>query len=61
MSLKIVKLLAYIFTFVLVLGGAVISKGTMLFMTSQLRRERTIPLCNASTGIGSGGIASLIL
>jgi chitin synthase len=50
MSLKIAKLLAYICTFILVLGGAVISKGTMLFMTSQLRSERTIPFCIASAG-----------
>jgi chitin synthase len=49
-SLRIIKLLAYICTFILVLGGAVLSKGTMLFMTSQLRSGKTIPFCNASIG-----------
>jgi chitin synthase len=49
-SLRIIKLLAYICTFMLVLGGAVISKGTMLFMTSQLRSEKTIPFCGTSIG-----------
>lgn len=45
-SLKIVKILAYVFSFLLVLGGAVVSKGTMLFMTSQLTIGRTIQYCN---------------
>ena len=47
-SLQIVKVLAYICTFLLVLGGAVLSKGTLLFMTSQLNRERNIILCNVN-------------
>ncbi|KAJ9577214.1 hypothetical protein L9F63_006188, partial [Diploptera punctata] len=47
-SLKIVKLLAYIITFICVLGGSVVSKGTVLFMTSQLRENRYIPYCNAT-------------
>jgi chitin synthase len=45
-SLKIVKVVAYIFTFIFVLGSAVLSKGTMLFMTSQLRANKTIPFCS---------------
>lgn len=48
-SLKILKVLAYVFSFILVLGGAVISKGTMLFMTSQLRlSNKTNTFCNAA-------------
>jgi len=46
-SLQIVKFLAYICTFLFVLGGAVLSKGTLLFMTSQLNRT-TIDFCNAT-------------
>jgi chitin synthase len=49
-SLQIVKVLAYICTFIFVLGGAVLSKGTLLFMTSQLRTDTTIEICNKSIG-----------
>jgi chitin synthase len=49
-SLQIVKLLAYICTFIFVLGGAVLSKGTLLFMTSQLRTNTTIKFFNTSIG-----------
>jgi chitin synthase len=49
-SLQIVKVLAYICTFIFVLGGAVLSKGTLLFMTSQLRTNTTIEFCNADIG-----------
>jgi chitin synthase len=50
LSLQIVKVLAYIFTFIFVLGGAVLSKGTLLFMTSQLRTSTTIKFCSAVIG-----------
>ena len=33
----IAKFLAYILTFIVLLTGAVISKGTLLFMTSQIK------------------------
>lgn len=46
LSVKILKVFAYLFTFVIVLGGGVISKGCILFMTSQLRRDRKLPYCN---------------
>jgi hypothetical protein len=49
-SLQIVKLLAYICTFIFVLGGAVLSKGTLLFMTSQLRANTTVDFCGESIG-----------
>jgi len=41
MSFQIVKVLAYICTFIFVLVGAVLSKGTLLFMTSQINSNRT--------------------
>lgn len=45
-SVKILKVFAYLFTFIVVLAGGVISKGCVLFMTSQLRRDRKIQYCN---------------
>ncbi|CAH0404859.1 unnamed protein product [Chilo suppressalis] len=45
-SLKVLKLLAYVLVFAVVLGSAVIAKGTLLFITSQLRKGRQIPHCN---------------
>jgi chitin synthase len=47
-SLRIAKVLAYICTFLFVLGGAVLSKGTLLFMTSHLKSNRIIEFCNAT-------------
>ncbi|CAB3250071.1 unnamed protein product [Arctia plantaginis] len=41
-TVKIIKLLAYIFIFCLVLGSAIIAKGTLLFMTSQLKKDKEI-------------------
>lgn len=45
-SVKILKVFAYLLTFVLVLGGGVISKGCVLFMTAHLRRDRKLQYCN---------------
>jgi len=45
-SLQIVKILAYICTFLFVLGGAVLSKGALLFMTSQISNTTSIDYCN---------------
>ena len=45
-SLQIIKVLAYICTFLFVLGGAVLSKGTLLFMTSQLDNTRSVETCD---------------
>ncbi|XP_055306958.1 chitin synthase chs-2 isoform X4 [Sitodiplosis mosellana] len=50
LSVKILKLFAYLFTFVIVLGGGVFSKGCVLFMTAQLRRDRKLPYCNKDLG-----------
>ncbi|KAG6452556.1 hypothetical protein O3G_MSEX007672 [Manduca sexta] len=45
-SVKILKVLAYILVFCAVLGSAVIAKGTLLFITSQLKKDRQITHCN---------------
>lgn len=46
LTIKILKIFAYIFTFIVVLTGGVIAKGTVLFMTSQVRKDRKIEYCN---------------
>lgn len=54
-SVKILKVIAYIITFVIVLAGGVISKGCVLFMTSHVRKERKIAYCNKDlVSAGSG-------
>ncbi|GBP49027.1 Chitin synthase chs-2 [Eumeta japonica] len=45
-SLKALKLLAYLIVFFVVLSGAVVAKGTLLFITSQLKKDRQIVHCN---------------
>ncbi|XP_049787548.1 chitin synthase chs-2-like [Schistocerca cancellata] len=47
---KLVKVLAIIFTTVVVLGSAVLVKGTVLFMTSQLRKGKQTVYCNKGLG-----------
>lgn len=49
-TVKVLKIFAYLFTFIIVLVGAVVAKGCVLFMTSQLRRNRKIPFCNHELG-----------
>lgn len=49
-TVKILKVVAYVVTFVIVLASGVISKGTLLFMTSQLRPDRVIQYCNKELG-----------
>ncbi|XP_052747628.1 chitin synthase chs-2-like [Galleria mellonella] len=46
LSVKILKLLAYILVFLAVLSSAVIAKGILLFITSQLKKDRNINHCN---------------
>ncbi|XP_025156937.1 chitin synthase chs-2 isoform X6 [Harpegnathos saltator] len=43
---QVTKVLVYLFVFVIVLGSGVVAKGTILFMTSQLRQDRKIIYCN---------------
>ncbi|KOB66306.1 Chitin synthase B [Operophtera brumata] len=45
-SVKFLKVLAYILVFTVVLGSAVLSKGTLLFITSQLKKGRVNVHCN---------------
>lgn len=44
-TVKIFKVVAYLLTFVIVLSAGVISKGTVLFMTSQLKPGKTTEYC----------------
>ncbi|KAF4523722.1 hypothetical protein B566_EDAN011586 [Ephemera danica] len=44
--LRILKLLFSVLLFIAVLGGGVIAKGSMLFMTSQLRRDPVVRYCD---------------
>ncbi|KAI8045394.1 hypothetical protein M5D96_001574 [Drosophila gunungcola] len=50
LTVKILKIFAYIFTFIVVLTGGVIAKGTMLFMTSQVRKDKKMEYCNKDLG-----------
>jgi len=49
-TVRVLKVIAYILTFALVLGGTVVSKGTFFFMTSQVRKGRTVDYCNHDIG-----------
>ena len=44
--IKILKVFVYFLSFAVVLAGCVIGKGSLLFMTSQVRPHKTIPFCN---------------
>ena len=49
LTVKCFKVVAYLLTFIIVLSAGVISKGTVLFMTSQLRQPlRTQEYCSRS-------------
>ncbi|XP_034664927.1 chitin synthase chs-2 isoform X2 [Drosophila subobscura] len=50
LTIKILKIFAYIITFIIVLSGGVIAKGTMLFMTSQVRKDKKMEYCNKDLG-----------
>ncbi|XP_011267852.1 chitin synthase chs-2 isoform X1 [Camponotus floridanus] len=43
---QVIKVLVYLLVFIIVLGSGVVAKGTILFMTSQLQRDRKIFYCN---------------
>ncbi|XP_043252423.1 chitin synthase chs-2 [Colletes gigas] len=49
-TVQITKVIVYLLVFVIVLGSGVVAKGTILFMTSQLRADRTIVFCNKQFG-----------
>lgn len=50
LTVKILKVVAYLVTFVIVLVSGVVSKGTLLFMTSQLNPEKVTTYCNKDLG-----------
>lgn len=50
LSLKIIKVIVYLMTFVVVLGCSVTAVSTILLMTSQLQVDRTIIYCNWRLG-----------
>ncbi|CAG4998332.1 unnamed protein product [Parnassius apollo] len=58
-TVRLLKVLAYAVTFIVVLGSGVIAKGTVLFMTSQLKKERRIAYCNRNLGRDKQFIVSL--
>ncbi|KAL0849268.1 hypothetical protein ABMA28_013597 [Loxostege sticticalis] len=58
-TVRFLKVLAYLVTFVVVLGSGVIAKGTMLFMTSQLRKDRRLAYCNRNLGRDKQFVVSL--
>ena len=49
-TVQITKVIVYLLVFIIVLGSGVIAKGTILFMTSQLRADRAIVYCNQQLG-----------
>ncbi|XP_066155137.1 chitin synthase chs-2 isoform X1 [Euwallacea fornicatus] len=49
-TVKILKIVAYLVTFIIVLASGVISKGTLLFMTSQLKPDKIVHYCNKDLG-----------
>ncbi|XP_054706710.1 chitin synthase chs-2-like [Uloborus diversus] len=49
-SVKILKALVYLLTFAIVLSCGVISKGTLLFMTSAIEKGRHFTICNEIMG-----------
>nr|CAD7265721.1 unnamed protein product [Timema shepardi] len=50
-AIQVTKVLAYFLTFLVVLGGSVVCKGTLLFMTSQLRADTIVTYCNATIAV----------
>ncbi|XP_073941851.1 chitin synthase chs-2-like [Choristoneura fumiferana] len=60
-SVKFLKLLAYIMVFAVVLGAAVVAKGTLLFITSQLQKDRQITHCNKALALDQQFITVLPL
>ncbi|XP_068621006.1 chitin synthase chs-2-like [Battus philenor] len=60
-SMKIFKVLAYVLTFGVVLGSAVVAKGTLLFITSQLKKGRYVSHCNRALALDKQFLAVLPL
>ncbi|XP_034946911.1 chitin synthase chs-2 isoform X1 [Chelonus insularis] len=45
-TVQITKVIVYLVVFIIVLGSGVIAKGSVLFMTSQLKQNRHVEYCN---------------
>lgn len=45
-TVKVLKIFAYLLTFIIVLVGGVVAKGCVLFMSSQLKHDKKITYCN---------------
>uniref|UniRef100_T1PGZ3 chitin synthase n=1 Tax=Musca domestica TaxID=7370 RepID=T1PGZ3_MUSDO len=50
LTVKILKVVAYIITFIVVLAGGVAAKGCVLFMTSQINKNKRVEYCNKDLG-----------
>lgn len=59
-TVRVLKVLAYTITFVVVLGSGVIAKGTVLFMTSQLKKDKRLAYCNRNLGMYDTNIILLL-
>lgn len=49
-TVQLTKFFVYLIVFVIVLVSGVVSKGTIFFMTSQLRSDHRVPYCNKDLG-----------
>ncbi|XP_038211591.1 chitin synthase chs-2 isoform X1 [Zerene cesonia] len=58
-TVRVLKILAYAVTFIVVLASGVIAKGLVLFMTSQLKKDRRLAYCNRNLGRDKQFVVSL--
>nr|ACA50098.1 chitin synthase 1 [Ectropis obliqua] len=58
-TVRLLKIFAYALVFIVVLSSGVLAKGTTLFMTSQLRKDRRIAYCNRNLGRDKQFVVSL--
>ncbi|XP_015191639.1 PREDICTED: uncharacterized protein LOC107074595 isoform X2 [Polistes dominula] len=58
-TVQLTKVFIYLLVFIIVLVSGVISKGTIFFMTSQLRSDRKILYCNKDLGREKDYVAKL--
>ena len=49
-SIKVLKVVVYLLTFAMVLAGCMVAKGTMLFMSAQLKTEKVLSYCDRNSG-----------
>ncbi|XP_043674130.1 chitin synthase chs-2 isoform X1 [Vespula pensylvanica] len=58
-TVQLTKFFVYLIVFVIVLVSGVVSKGTIFFMTSQLRSDHRVPYCNKDLGRDKHYVATL--